>query len=98
MANKIAMSVTGPLELDRLGPTLMHEHLLCDLTHPSLRSQADTPALTIDLKTRFEIDYEAMVPGNHRLDDLEIAAMELTAFRDAGGVTIVELTTDGIRP
>jgi predicted metal-dependent phosphotriesterase family hydrolase len=33
MSAKIVMSVTGPIEPDALGRTLMHEHVICDLTH-----------------------------------------------------------------
>ena len=30
-------TVLGPVSPEALGPTLMHEHLLCDIRHPSER-------------------------------------------------------------
>ena len=30
-------TVLGPIDPADLGPTLMHEHLLCDIRHPSQR-------------------------------------------------------------
>src|SRR4026209_742737 len=42
-------TVLGPLAPEELGPTLMHEHVLCDLRHPSQRSQeALGPELALD--------------------------------------------------
>ncbi len=32
------MTVTGPIDPDLLGLTLMHEHVLCDLTNPKWRA------------------------------------------------------------
>jgi phosphotriesterase-related protein len=90
------MTVTGPISPSTLGPTLMHEHILCDLTNPAWR---DEPAsLAITLETRHTLDYRPMVPGHHVLADESIAAHDLSAFRAAGGSAIVDLTTDGIGP
>lgn len=91
------IAVTGPVAPDSLGPVLMHEHILCDLTNPAWRSDP-APALDITLANRFELDYRPMVPGHHRLCDEQVAAIDLAAFRAAGGGTIVDLTTGGIGP
>ena len=90
-------TVTGPVAPEALGLTLLHEHLLCDLSLPEKR--ASTPDLAIPLADRFAIDYRPMAhPGNHRLDDRALMAAELETFRAAGGGAVVELTTGGIGP
>jgi phosphotriesterase-related protein len=91
------MTVTGPMAPEALGPTLMHEHVLCDLTNPAWRSDP-LPELSITLGNRHDLDYRPMVPGHHRLSDDTVAAHDLVAFRDAGGSAIVDLTTGGIGP
>ncbi len=86
------MTVTGPIAPEALGPTLMHEHVLCDLTNPAWRG--DGPAeLAITLANRHELDYRPMVPGHHVLQDRTVAGQDLEAFRAAGGHAIVDLTT-----
>jgi phosphotriesterase-related protein len=90
------MTVTGPIAPEGLGPALMHEHVLCDLTNPAWR---DRPAdLVVTLANRHELDYRPMVPGHHVLQDLSAAEGDLTAFRQAGGDLVVDLTTGGIAP
>lgn len=66
------MTVTGPVPADRLGPTLMHEHVFLDLTR--------------DVAGR-----------NSLLNDPELASRELARYREAGGVTLVDQTTGGLR-
>jgi phosphotriesterase-related protein len=66
------MTVTGPVPADRLGFTLMHEHIFLDLTR--------------DIAGR-----------NSLLNDPELAARELALYRQAGGTTLVDQTTGGLR-
>jgi phosphotriesterase-related protein len=66
------MTVTGPVPADRLGPTLVHEHVFLDLTR--------------DVAGR-----------NSLLNDPELAHRELKRYKDAGGVTLVDQTTGGLR-
>ena len=66
------MTVTGPISSDKLGVTLMHEHVYLDLTRDSLGS-------------------------NTLLNDAELAYQELSLYKQAGGVTIVDQTTGGLR-
>lgn len=90
------MTVTGPVAPELPGLTLMHEHVLCDLTNPAWRDQ---PAdLAITLANRHDLDYRPMVPGHHVLKDRDAAAADLIAFREAGGDLVVDLTTGGIAP
>jgi phosphotriesterase-related protein len=91
------MTVTGPMPPQDLGLTLMHEHILCDLTNPAWRAQPPE-ALAISLGNRHELDYRPMVPGHHVLRDEAVATSDLAAFRAAGGGCVVDLTTGGIGP
>ena len=91
-------TVRGPIEPDALGPTLMHEHLLCDLVPPR-NSVDDGPESEITLETAFEINY-GRVPhrDKFRLDRLDTAIAEVLDMREAGGRAIVELTCGGLKP
>ena len=90
-----AQTVTGLVPADTLGATLMHEHVLCDLRAPSETREA----APITMANRFETDYfQNRNPANMFLDEDEVASRELGAFKDAGGGTIVELTTGGLSP
>jgi phosphotriesterase-related protein len=92
------MTVLGPVPASALGPVLMHEHLLCDLTPPARRSSAE-PEVEITLENAFDVNYRPGEHfGNHRLNDLPRAIHETQLFRQAGGGTIVEMTTGGIVP
>lgn len=91
------MTVTGKVAPAAIGRTLMHEHVLCDLTNPAWRT-IPAPELDITLTNRHELDYRPMVPGHHRLADREVARADLEAFAAAGGGCIVDLTTGGIAP
>lgn len=90
------LTVLGPVDPASLGPTLLHEHVLCDLIQPAWRGQ---PAeLEIAPETRHDLEYRPMVPGHHRLADRDAATADLAAFRAEGGDAIVDLTTGGIGP
>lgn len=67
MGTPLVHTVLGPIPPTSLGPTLMHEHVLCDFYR---------------------------VTGNldHILNDEDLAVLELTRLRDAGGAALVECT------
>jgi phosphotriesterase-related protein len=91
-------TVLGMISPDALGPTLMHEHVLCDLTPPELAAQ-QLPEVEIRLDNLFEIRHHwCRHAGHHVLADRELAAAELARFRNAGGSAVVELTCEGIAP
>jgi phosphotriesterase-related protein len=91
-------TVLGPISPDALGPTLMHEHVLCDLTPPELAAQ-QLPEVEIRLDNLFEIRHHwCRHAGHHVLADRELAVAELERFRCAGGSAVVELTCEGIAP
>ena len=66
------MTVTGPIAADRLGFTLIHEHIFLDLMRD-------------------------VWSGDGFLNDPKLAAEEIGDFREAGGVTIVDQTSGGLR-
>ncbi|MGF9693956.1 hypothetical protein AAIH46_14175 [Rhizobium sp. 0TCS1.26] len=91
-------TVRGPLHAQELGMVLMHEHILCDLT-PAARRVAPAKEVVITLDNVFDVTYRPNdYPGNHRLQDLGIAASEVARYRAVGGSTIVEMTTGGLSP
>ena len=67
------MTVTGPIQSDQLGFTLIHEHVYLDLTRDFGMSQ------------------------NYLLNDPDLAYRELMLYRNAGGATLVDQTTGGLR-
>ncbi|MCP4382140.1 MAG: aryldialkylphosphatase [Hyphomicrobiales bacterium] len=92
----IVRTVTGDVPAGDLGRMLMHEHVLCDLTHPTRRDEPETP---ITLENAFAVRYHwDRHVGNHRLGDPDVAGDELRLLADAGGGGLVELTCGGIRP
>ena len=91
-------TVTGAISPDRLGATLMHEHVFCDVTPPD-KAALGEPEVPITLENVWEIRYNwSAHTGNQRLGDDDTAVAELTRFRDAGGGSLVELTCTGMRP
>jgi len=90
-------TVTGLTDPEALGPTLMHEHILCDLTPPG-RFRSAEPEVEISLENTWEIRYHwCNHPGNNRLDQEEVAVRELVRMREAGGRSVVELTCRGLK-
>src|SRR5262249_33315816 len=94
-------TVTGLVDPDSLGPTLMHEHLLIDASHLEPRPLDDAQEqvfgekLTVEIASRIKFGGDPNL-DNARLDDLEMAVAELAWFREAGGGTVVEVTNHGL--
>ncbi len=98
LQQKKIQTVLGRIDPEMLGPTLMHEHVLCDITPPELAAQR-LPATEIRLDNLFEIRHAwCGHTGHHLLEDRDLAASELARFAAAGGSAIVELTCEGIAP
>ena len=102
MAGKV-MTVLGPIDPDKLGPTLMHEHLFIAL-YKGVEPGDNTPAtdwclwdqeLTIDLLDKARD--RGPIRDNWVLLDEKMAIDEAMEFRYHGGGTIVEVTSIGIR-
>ena len=91
-------TVAGLIAPDRLGATLMHEHVLCDITPPSVAALND-PGPEITLDNVWAINYGRVKhAGKYRLDHLEVAVGEIAAMVAAGGRSVVELTCGGLKP
>ncbi|MEA2674638.1 MAG: phosphotriesterase-related protein [Chloroflexota bacterium] len=96
------MTVLGPIAAEALGTTLSHEHLLFDL-----RALWEQPpperAHLVDAEPTLENRAEIARDLYHSrqtlfLDDPAIAIEEAARFKDAGGSSIVDLTTIGLAP
>lgn len=94
-------TVLGPVEASELGVTMSHVHLTLDIScwhmppeDPQLRARTDgEPELgSIGAVRRNGLAWAR----NLCQDDPELAARELSAFRDAGGGTVVNMDLEGI--
>lgn len=92
-------TVRGPVAADRLGVTLVHEHVLLDFTCRYLAAP-DEPELVATQPALVDRHRLLARPAGYRVNllrhDLDEAATELGWFVDAGGGTIVDLTTHGL--
>src|SRR5215216_5047267 len=95
------MTVLGPIDGDHLGVTLMHEHLLIDVSYKfqppaevTLRALSEQPISLANLG--FLRRNIGAVRANFRLDDVDVAAAEALAFKREGGGTIVDVSPPGI--
>jgi phosphotriesterase-related protein len=92
-------TVLGPIAPGDLGPTLMHEHLLCDIRPPAQRTpEALGPELALD--NVWAINYGTVkgAARNYLLDAREVAADEVARMLAAGGRSMVELSCGGLNP
>jgi phosphotriesterase-related protein len=91
-------TVLGAIEPDELGPTLMHEHVLCDIT-PLAMAAKNEPDYEITLENVFRIMYGSRShPAKFRLLDRATAIGELQEMRRVGGRSVVDLTCGGLKP
>ena len=91
-------TVLGLIEPNALGSTLMHEHLLCDLNSPALEPPSD-PEPAITLQNVFALNYGRHKHfGRDRLDQMDVAILEMIDLFKAGGATVVELSSGGLAP
>ena len=96
-------TVLGPIDPADLGTTLAHEHALIDLRcllepphDPEMQWLVDRP---VDAGSRIALQERPYASkDNLMLQSEEHAALELQAFRDAGGQGLIDLTVDGIGP
>lgn len=92
-------AVCGLARPDQLGPTLMHEHILYDLTPPDLARRGGADA-EITLENVWEINYTWGLKhkGVGRMTDRDLALREIRQFNECGGGSIVELSNHGMKP
>ena len=93
-------TVLGPIEPEKLGRTLMHEHVLCDIRPPSTRSDNDLgPEITLENVWQLNYGHGIARAGRKYMLDLEdIAVREVEMMKREGGDAIVELTCGGLSP
>ncbi len=101
MSEKRAMTVLGPVASDELGTTLTHEHLLFDQID-YVRGPVDAEAARYD-DAKVEMRYlgalrrrPGLIPDNGRNSDPELASREMKLFKEAGGGTVVEVSSRGL--
>lgn len=93
-----AQTVTGLVDPEALGPTLMHEHLIWDVRTPAMIA-TDDQGPEIDICNCFRINYgRKIVPNNLISRSVDVACREIGAMVEAGGKTVVELTCGGLKP
>ena len=95
------MTVLGPVPRDRLGITLMHEHILNDCScwwrghEPAFTSPIRDVPITPEILSQLRHDPFANLQ-NCALDDEALAVRELMLFAAEGGATVVDPTCKGI--
>lgn len=95
-------TVTGPRTAAELGITHMHEHLISDLRvylPPDADGDGDGDGFStqpVRMDNLYEMKARLLNENVLRVDDLETAVEEVTAFTAAGGRTIVDSTSIGI--
>jgi phosphotriesterase-related protein len=97
------MTVTGPVPVDEMGVTLMHEHILldggkawrcpCDIDDEGRRVSEQPVNIEIIGELRMN---PYLNRDNVSLDDADLALRELDRYRRFGGNTVVDATTIGI--
>ena len=93
-----AQTVLGLIDPAQLGSTLMHEHIICDITPPKLAATG-VEGDEIDICNCWQINYGQKTSAlKYKLNQTDIATKEVKEMVDAGGRTIVELTCGGLKP
>lgn len=92
-------TVLGTIEPEKLGQTLMHEHLIWDLTRPVMGS-IGKPEDDIRLDTLFAVNYGGRRKSatNYRQRERALITDEVRRMVQAGGRGVVELTNGGLKP
>lgn len=91
-----AQTVLGLIDPAELGSTIMHEHLLWNITPPARRGE---PLPPLDAKRYWKyLINEDRSFSNTTQKDVGVATRAVQEFVEAGGATIVELTIGGLEP
>jgi phosphotriesterase-related protein len=90
------ITVTGPIDPEDLGVTSMHEHVLADGSCYAWESEEEAGEFSIErlgaIKRQVEVSRANLV-----VDDAPLVGAELAEFHDAGGRTVVDMSTPGLR-
>lgn len=94
-------TVRGPLPIDELGVTLMHEHIMLDASSwwhcPSCAQRMQLAEKKVSIENLGELRMDPFVSkDNCQLQEMDIAVAELQQFRSLGGTTVIDPTNVGI--
>jgi phosphotriesterase-related protein len=93
-----AQTVLGLVDPASLGPTLMHEHLIIDITPPKYAA-AGVEDVEIDICNCWQINFGQKQSGlKWKLNHADLVLADVREMVAAGGRTIVELTSGGLKP
>src|SRR5262249_1446590 len=97
-----AMTVLGPVDANALGFTLPHEHIMFDssvwVVEPADRWKVEISKRPVTMESVGELRRDPMISrDNLVLEDEDVALREIEMFRDAGGSTIVDVSSIGLR-
>jgi phosphotriesterase-related protein len=98
------MTVLGPIEPEALGTTLIHEHILFDLSvyHDQRFGPGKAEPLPdepLKIEHLWVLKHNvARLRDNVHQRDLDVAETELLRFKEVGGNTIVEVSSGGLVP
>lgn len=91
-------TVHGIISPEDIGPTSMHEHVLCDIRPPDWRKRDDVE-IEITLASHWPINYgEVDCANNLVLDSVDVGISELKKMHKEGGRTLVEVSCGGLTP
>ncbi len=95
------MTVLGPIPAERMGVTLMHEHILLDASKlwqcPCKASEMAIAEAPVSIENIGELRMNPFVSrDNCFLLDVDLAAGELGRYSELGGDTVVDPTNFGI--
>src|ERR1700694_4729242 len=89
-------TVGGLIEPGDLAATLMHDHVLCDITPPSQAALND-PGPEITLENVWAINYGKVKHATkYRLDFIDIAVHEIGPMVAAGGTSVGEANSGAL--
>jgi phosphotriesterase-related protein len=97
-------TVLGPIEPEALGTTLIHEHIIFDLSvyHESRFGPGKAepmPDEPLGIEHLWELKHNvARLRDNVHQRSLDIAVAELERFKAVGGQTVVEVSSGGLVP
>ena len=99
----MVQTVLGAVRAAELGVTLGHEHVFFDLRCYFTRSEDDPDGVMAEAALAPErLWWIRTHPMNSRVnlvqEELEVAVEEVGLFREAGGTTLVDVTTVGLSP
>lgn len=93
-------TVTGLIDPARLGITHVHEHIIFDQSDAYYEPHPDFPEIgeqEVTLENRWIVEHNPFNNrDNLRFVDVDLAASEVQRFKDAGGGTLLEMSSIGM--